>query len=380
MKTLYKFYLVIITFALLLCVTSCDITSEEEERNPRTILVYMVANNSLGSANFDDSDIEEMKLAATTDGFNEGRLLIYHASRSGDAPQLKEITSNGEIIVHKEYGTSVSSVESSRMCQVFDDVMEIAPANDYGLILWSHANGWLQTGIEERPTTPYTAAFGEDAGKQMNVTTLANVLNDYNFSFIYFDCCYMASVEVAYELRNATPYIIASATEIPADGMPYDINLKYLFATTPDLQQACANTFDYYNSRNDETRSCTISLISTEPLDELAQCSKAIYADGVTLPTDYTPQKFMLESRCYLFDFQHYIKAITPNGTLLDNYNEALANAVLYKANTPYMWNSLRLNAHCGLSTFIVNTESDADTKGYKQLKWWHDVVSYKFK
>ena len=88
----------------------------------------------------------------------------------------------------------------------------------------------------------------------------------------------------------------------------------------------------------------------------------------------------MLESRCYLFDFQHYIKAITPNGTLLDNYNEALAKAVLYKANTPYMWNSLRLNAHCGLSTFIVNTESDADTKGYKQLKWWHDVVSYKFK
>ncbi len=66
--------------------------------------------------------------------------------------------------------------------------------------------------------------------------------------------------------------------------------------------------------------------------------------------------------------------------TTLTLGNEALAKAVLYKANTPYMWNSLRLNAHCGLSTFIVNTESDADTKGYKQLKWWHDVVSYKFK
>ncbi len=378
----YLIYIAVV-FIGAIGLASCDDNNEVGggDEASRTILVYMVANNSLGTAGFDNSDIEEMKVAASNRGFNGGRLLIYHAPRSGEAPQLKEVTATGEVVTLKEYSSAVSSVEASRMQQVIDDAKVIAPANDYGLILWSHANGWLQTGIEDRSivNTPEPTAFGEDAGKHMNVTTLAGILKDENFSFIYFDCCYMASVEVVYELRNTTPYIIASATEIPADGMPYSENLPCLFADTPDLRQACVNTYDYYNSRNDETRSCTISLIDTGHLDELASVTKAIYASGVTKPENYTPQKFMLESICYLYDFEHYIKAVSTDEGMTDRWSEALSKTVLYKANTPYMWNSLKIKAHCGLSTFIVDQESDADTKGYRQLQWWSDVVGAKF-
>ncbi len=39
--------------------------------------------------------------------------------------------------------------------------------------------------------------------------------------YILFDDCYMSSVEVAYELKEATRFLIASTSEMMAYGMPY---------------------------------------------------------------------------------------------------------------------------------------------------------------
>ena len=73
----------------------------------------------------------------------------------------------------------------------------------------------------------------------MNVTTLARVLEDENFSFIYFDCCFMMSVETLYEMRNTAPVIAGSVTELPVDGMPYHLNLSSFFRQgSADLIQA----------------------------------------------------------------------------------------------------------------------------------------------
>ena len=40
--------------------------------------------------------------------------------------------------------------------------------------------------------------------------------------FIMFDDCYMSSMEVAYDLKDVTDYIIASTSEVMAYGMPYE--------------------------------------------------------------------------------------------------------------------------------------------------------------
>ena len=279
-------YIIKLLIAVIIVTTtvSCD---KDEPAQPaysnRTILVYIVANNSLGAENYDETDINEMILASQNNNFNNGRLIIYHAPL-GSKPTLKEIV-DGKIITLKEYNTSLSSVERKQMQQVINDTKLIAPAKDYGLILWSHANGWLQTGINEGATPPIkydkgnksTLAFGDDQGKQMNITTLAQILENEKFSFIYFDCCYMATIEVMYELCHTTDYIIASATEIPADGMPYEQNLPLLFSDTALLELACANTFDYYNCKNGLLRSCAISLIDTHHIKELGEITAQIY-------------------------------------------------------------------------------------------------------
>lgn len=381
MNTINKIILILLLASIAITTYSCD--DEPKPSTPpahRTILVYIVANNSLGIGGFDSRDLAEMIEASRNNSFNGGRLIVYHSTLGAPAT-LFEI-SNGNATKLKEYDSSTLSVEATRMQQVIDDTKNIALANDYGLILWSHGNGWLQTGIpnDTLPSSTPTKnplAFGEDQGKQMNITTLAQVVNDENFSFIYCDCCYLSTIEVIYELRNATPYIVASAAEVPADGMPYDYNIPLLFENTPNLLSACITTFDYYNSKNGSIRSCTMSLIDTKYISELASATADIYRLHPSLPADFKPQKFTLDSNCYYFDFGQYIEALSAdNPQLFEAWQQAIDKVVIYKAATPYMWNKLKLTHHSGLSTFILNSASNYTIKGYDQLQWWNDVAS----
>ena len=74
---------------------------------------------------------------------------------------------------------------------------------------------------QEQPLTRY---FGELTREfQTDVGTLARgiVGAGVKMEYILFDDCYMSSVEVAYELKEATRFLIASTSEMMAYGMPY---------------------------------------------------------------------------------------------------------------------------------------------------------------
>jgi len=77
------------------------------------------------------------------------------------------------------------------MKQVLNDIIQMYPAQEYGLILWSHGTSWLPAGSSLR-------SFGEDSGEQMNIPDLAENL-PIKFDFILFDACLMVSVEVVYD-------------------------------------------------------------------------------------------------------------------------------------------------------------------------------------
>ncbi len=383
---------------ILACIffSSCE-KDEFKEKKPetkRTILVYMIANNSLGNSlnpttnkQFDDDDLDEMLKAASNNGFNNGRLIVYHVPPAKEGvPTLKEITANG-IIDLKTYDSSTLSTDPNQLKQVISDTYKLAPALDYGLILWSHSSAWVEyptsksIQINERATKPL--AFGEEITSNgtfyMKVTSLAQVLNNHNFSFIYFDCCHMASIEVVYELKNATKYIIASTTELPAAGMPYDKNIPLFFTETPQLEQACQNTFDFYNNITGPNRTCAISLIETTHLDELASVSREIFRAKSSLPSDFNPQQFVYGANCYSFDFEQYLTVLSPNEETTQKLKESLNNVVLYKNSTPYIWGTLKIDHHCGLGCHILKQMSDASTRGYSNHLWWQDVVKYQF-
>ncbi len=352
----------------------------EDARASRTMLVYMVATNNLGTGGFDDSDLREMAKAAEAGELGDGRLLVYHASSAGIV--LKEITAEGTDTL-KTYEKGQVSVTIDRMREVINDTKELAPAKDYGMVLWSHASGWLQDGIVEESVP--LRSFGQDGSvnsKKMNITSLAEATRDAGLTFLYFDCCYMGSVEVAYELRDCAEYMVMSPAEIPANGMPYDLNLKYLLNTDITVENAlvaaATSTFNTYNDVF-EKGDCpnTMAVIKTEGLEQLADATRQIYerASFTRAPeTDY--QKFSPRYTRYYYDYGQYVESLCNDEQLLGKWQEAMAGTVRYAAASPWIWSSYPVEHYSGLSTYIVDSTAAGTEKDYNTLQWYKDVAS----
>lgn len=354
-----------------------------QDETGRTVLVYMLSSkNGLGSSapyDYDIQDINEMITAAKEGDITDGRLLVFHSASNGNQ-MLKEITSDGNIDTLKIYDNSIVPQSVERMSEVLDDMTALSPAKDYGLILWGHGTGWIEDGLTEDSANAQTYSYGSENNntRKMNITSLATVLDGRGFSFVYFDCCYMASVEVAYQLRNVTPRLVVYPTEILAYGMPYDWNIKHFFAPEPELEMAARNTFDFYDSMtNPRYRMCTVSVINTAGLNRLAAATRAIYENNSTgMPAGDTPQCYKTSGICYYYDFGGYVNALNADDEQRAEFEAALNNVVILELATEKIWGTHPITEHSGLSTFIMNSDRDAVNNNYNRLEWFADVAS----
>ena len=366
--------------------TSC---SEKDEPLPpvtadRTILVYMAANNSLGYG-YDSYDINEMREAVQNGALGDNnRLMIFRAPTDG-SQTLYEMTENGELTTVKVYDTALTPIHSDRMLEVFTDAKTVAPANDYGLILWSHSLGWTQEGIDDNGPGIMTLSWGNHLGKTMNITTLKRVLEASPWSWIYFDCCFMGSVEVAYELSGVLPRMVASAAEVPLDGMPYQENLPLLFAKNADLEGAALNTFNYYNDLFGSNRTCTISVYDLTKMDQLAQATVPLYqASQIVGPHDFPNLALETGSSPRYYDLGVYVHGLCTVNQLEDSgsspqekWEEAYRNVVVFERATPKLWNIIDLSRFTGMSTFIPANAEQQTYRNYHTLAWYKDVARW---
>lgn len=395
---LYAFLVAILLASLAACSDSnselVDVIIDSDDDtasslSKRTVLVYMVATNSLGSNGFDIEDIGEMQEAMSGYSDGECRLLLYHLNYSSAYPTLTEIRNNGDgsfitdtLVTYPS--TAQASVTVTRMRQVIADAKALAPANDYGLIIWSHATGSV------RSITKAVASirdYGEDNGATMPIDSLAAAIPDNTFSFIYADACYLGAIEVAYQLRNKTDYFIGSPTEIPAYGMPYDQNIPCFFEDEPDLEQACINTYTYYSqfyrddltqAENEAYRSITIAMVDCSHLSELATVCRSIHATAQALTSTDQLQHYHLYYPHIYFDFKQYTQAISTDSSLSQQFNELLEQTIVYKACTESLFGLLTIDEDnfSGLSTYIIG-ESDATNDAfYKTLDWYNDAIA----
>lgn len=377
-----NFYVPLVFMLVCMAATGCKDSSPDEPTPPaapmkRTVLVYMESNNNLSK--YADMDLEEM--ARGMAAVESGRLLVFHHT-VGSSPRLIEIGRDGRRTELKTYESDPSPLTIERMRQVIDDVKHAAPASNYGLVMWSHATGWLNDSgiITEDPdlsADPKVSplSFGVDqypSIKRMSIASLERALRGHRFDFIYFDCCHMATVEVAYELRDVTPYIVASPTELGVNGMPYDLNLKPMFAPTPDLAAAMRQTFDSYKG---DPFGCTITLISTAPLGDLAHVSREVLARG-NHTGGYQPWPYFrtIVMKSGIYDMYDYFNHLSRNDEELRNrWNETFSRVVAESHTTPVVY-YLDASKFHGLGVNILSETVTPQTYGYDQTRWYADV------
>jgi hypothetical protein len=353
----------IILFSVI--ITSC---TEDENLSQvsvsRTIIVYMAADNDLYADAL--ADMEEMK-----QGFSEkGAGLIVFVDPLDEVPYLLKISKGKETYI-KSY-PELNSTDPATMKQIIQEVISLYPASEYGLILWSHGTSWL-------PAGPQLRSFGKDSGKEMNLPDLAKAL-PVRFNFILMDACLMGSVEVAYELKDKTDYLIASSTETIYTGFPYDKIIPELLNPQINLKAIAQNYYDYYNSLQNTYRSATVSVVETQHLPELArQLQLLIEANEVDMSAfDRTSvQRLDIYTEQYTFDLADFINKAFPEADKTA-FLLQLEKSVLYKANTPMFLSEYEINTYCGLSCYIPHPIRNDLNAYYSTLNWFEDSELYK--
>lgn len=247
-------------------------------------------------------------------------------------------------------------------------------------------------------------SYGGDNGKWMNISTLADVLaSGPTFDYLYFDCCYMAGVEVAYELAHAVPYIAFSSMEIAAEGMPYHLTIGHFFDEDPceAIVQASATTVGYYRTWEDigsrpecspstfSRRYCSMSVVSTEAMEALAQATAAIYASTpLAYPAGMAPLPYGRGTYARLYyDFGKYLHDLCIDADGNPRYPGAKADlaaariaiddVVVFSDCMDYIFGtSTPIPASTGLTTYIMTSASDASSRNYDTLAWYTVAAS----
>ena len=297
-------------------------------------------------------------------------------------------------------------------------------AERYGMLMSSHGTGWVpaeyftkasvlenQFKIEEEEDNngpikiqrlvqdndtvmkpePYRARFPlvKSMGahydvyhnsKEINIPDLASSI-PFKLDYIIFDACLMGGIEVAYELHNVTNKIVASQTEILADGMHYPSLCSYLFAKGgPNLQGVCEKYYELYNKLSGMEKSATISLVDCSKMEVLANITKEIISKHrseltVVQNNRDNVQKYFCSpyttNQKWFHDFEDIISRCGLTEEESAAFKSALDDVVLYKAATPRFMNNLTISNHSGLSMYLpFTTDKNYLNHFYKGLEW----------
>jgi len=192
----------------------------------------------------------------------------------------------------------------------------------------------------------------------------------------------MASVEVVYELKDKTDYMIASSTETIYEGFPYDMIIPELIQPKIDFNAVAYAHFDYYNAQDGAYRSATISVIETRCLPDLAYSLKPLFENSAASLQSFdrtSVQRLDVSEEQYVFDLSDFVANILPDANRA-GFITQLNKVVRYKNHTPQFILEYDINTYCGLSCYIPHPGRNDLTAYYKTLKWYSDAgLNYLF-
>lgn len=379
-----KFFIYIQLIVLLFAVSSCHRDDDPITPANKTVLVYMVANNNLGNSynQFDQKDIAEM-IEGMQNSMYVGNLILYLDKAS--STQLISIEKNEHGVyaqkLLKEYEDR-NSASYDAFSSVLKEVIARYPANHYGLFMWSHGDGWLPSPSNSAKTRWY----GQDGNNYMDISEIKRALEEApHFDFIFFDDCFMQSVEVAYELRHYTDYTMGSVAETPGAGAPYHKLMEQVFQDKSDIATMIANYHAYYPSEEARVKDnwpygAAISAIKCDELEGLATETKKIvakYANELRAVSPGTVQNYDPRNQRAYFDFGDMISQVASTEDL-QVWREQLDKAVPHKEVTSRIY-SMYINStfavnenYSGITVYIPRSSSSYTTWNnfYKTFEW----------
>ncbi|MDD4379834.1 MAG: clostripain-related cysteine peptidase [Dysgonamonadaceae bacterium] len=376
-----RFFFCLITISFSFFLISCE-KEDVKLPNQKTVFMYLPwpADKTLTEAF--EKNISDMEKAIGKRGLDYEKIVVFISTSSTKAT-LYEITCKNGICKHdtlKNY-TNPSFTTAEGIAFILSEMKSAAPALTYAMIIGGHGMGWIPV----YPTYPTNARaisasspfknyweydgefdtryFGGTTTKyQTDITSLAKgitMAGIKKMEYILFDNCYMSSIEVAYELRNVTNYLIASPTEIMAYGMPYAVVGEYLFGKT-NYKAVCNGFYSFY-STYDGAPYGTLAVTDCSELASTASLMREINSrytfdtaqlDSLQRMDGYEPPIF--------YDYGDYVAHLCTDEQLLLQFEEQLNRTIPYKTSTNQFYTKSK--GAIPIDTYSGVTTSDPST------------------
>lgn len=385
---------------LVIVLAACSNEIPEQQpakRSGRTVLAYLISNNKAGSLDtyLRDNVIDmytalgNMKESCTLLVFyrpypddaplSKPTLMSFYADGRGNINNVAALTGSEltfDAVCHiaqkKEYTmNSQIATDPAVMEEVFTDMQKIAPSDSYGLILGSHATGWM------KGNSVQSKAFGDDGGYNIDIPDLANVLKksfSEKLDFVLFDACMMGNAEVGYELKDVTSHCIASVMETPVYGFPYDQILPCLYTENIDYSAVC-HEFMSFNKTNNLWGTCAV--MDCSQMENLASAVKeklSEWEDALSSVSMQNVQQYGVNSYKYFsYDVLDFFRELGRKSGIVKttDLNEAIASvqsalnqAVIAKdclSGVDYDFEELVIDGtrFCGIGMYIPKEVND---------------------
>lgn len=381
----------------LMLVVSCVKEGSEPEPpvvNPLTLIVYMGGDNNLWNETFDkiramaavnlpalqnpDATILIYQDVPANRGEGLSRLWRLRYSKAGPQNSYADLELLPTLQLIASYPKE-HSASPAVFARVIRRCLEIAPAPRYGLWVFSHASGWLPQGTLITPRS-----IIQDSSSEMDLKEFAAAIPDHTFDFVVFETCLMAGVEVAYELKDKTDYLITSSAEILSPGFTeiYDRVLPPLFEPDMELPNALIQVarayFEHWNAKSGWEKSATIGVIRTKKLKELASVARNIFAEGNSGPDLSTLQHFNRSLSWLYFDCGEYLATLATSKQR-SRLSQILSEVVIYQAATSSFmleYTGFPIEAHSGLTIYIPQNKFPYLNAEYKKMQWYINTAA----
>lgn len=338
--------------------------SQDEDRPVevnRVLLVYLGGDNNLSGESYD-------KFKAIEQGYktmDNSRILVYQDALDA-IPYLAE--AGGKTI--EEYGVE-DSADPAVLKRVIVKAKSLYPQAKFNLLVFSHASGWLPDNSLVAPRSVII-----DGNNQMELKDFADAIPDKAFEYIVFETCFMAGIEVVYQLRDKADYILASSAEIVSPGFTYvytqHINELVYGSPKKFVQEA----FNYFDNQRDYMRSATLSVIKTEELETLAGYIK----NNCDLTTELNIndiQHFDRNAYWLFFDFGDYYSCLLKEDAHKEELKQLIDKVIIWKKATPHFmhdYNGFTIEKHSGLTTYIRQNRYPLMNEKYTYLDWYKAI------
>ncbi|MEG2614167.1 MAG: clostripain-related cysteine peptidase [Alistipes sp.] len=309
------------------------------DKAPQTLLFYLAGRGNLVSGF--NQNIDNIKKAVSHNILGYSRILVFRqtSNTTAEITEISYLASAGraEQTVLKYYDEALQTTDGATATRILNDMIALAPAEHYALVLGSHATGWVPSthlGLNapgDVATSNYwkksegaaeTRSFGLNNGQVMDISTLAQSIQAAHakFEYMIFDACFMSSIEALYDLRNTTTHILASPCEVMMYGFPYQLVLPQLMldnGTRYNLQAACEQFVNFYTTTTETMKSGCIALTNCAELEALAEVTRRLNSSE---PKDYdlaSLQFYEALSPNLFYDMSDFVHASRKDATLL---------------------------------------------------------------